>query len=45
MYDNRVVALEQLGELNRLVLRNPVLVMDMMAHPEPADVLRLDPRG
>ena len=42
MYDNRVVVLAQLAELNRLSLRNRVLVMDMMVNPEPANLERRD---
>ncbi|HLL20241.1 MAG TPA: methyl-accepting chemotaxis protein [Rubrivivax sp.] len=40
MYSERAVAIEELGELNRLMLRNRVLVMDMMAFPEPANVAK-----
>ena len=37
-YDDRLVPLSQLGELNRLLNRNRVLVMDMMARPAPANI-------
>ena len=40
MYDDRVVALAELGELNRLINRNRILVMDMMAYPTPANIER-----
>jgi methyl-accepting chemotaxis protein-1 (serine sensor receptor) len=40
MYSERAVAIEELGELNRLMLRNRVLVMDMMAFPEVANVTK-----
>ena len=39
-FDDRVVALGQLGEVNRLLNRNRVLVMDMMAYPTPANLER-----
>jgi methyl-accepting chemotaxis protein len=38
VYEDRTVPLAQLGELTRLVVRNRVLVMDMMAHPAAANV-------
>ncbi len=38
VYEDRTIPLGQLGELNRLIIRNRVLVMDMMAHPEPANL-------
>ena len=38
VYEDRVVALDQLGEIGYLVQRNRVLVMDMMLQPEPANV-------
>ena len=37
-YDERLVPLSQLAELNRLLNRNRVLVMDMMARPTPANI-------
>ncbi|HLL12621.1 MAG TPA: Tar ligand binding domain-containing protein, partial [Rubrivivax sp.] len=40
MYSERAVAIEELGELNRLMLRNRVLVMDMMAFPDVANVAK-----
>ena len=39
-FDDRVVPLSQLGELSRLLNRNRVLVMDMMARPAPANIER-----
>jgi hypothetical protein len=33
VYEDRTVPLAQLGELTRLIMRNRVLVMDMMANP------------
>jgi len=33
---------EQLGDINRLMLRNRILVMDMMAFPEPGNVAKRD---
>ena len=38
VYEDRVVALDQLGEIGYLVQRNRVLVMDMLLQPEPAHV-------
>ena len=38
VYEERVLALEQLGEIGYLVQRNRVLVMDMLLKPEPANV-------
>jgi methyl-accepting chemotaxis protein-1 (serine sensor receptor) len=38
VYEDRVLALEQLGEIGYLVQRNRVLVMDMLLQPEPANV-------
>ena len=37
-YRDRLVPLSQLGELNRLLNRNRILVMDMMARPNPANI-------
>ena len=42
VYEDRVVALEQLGEIGYLVQRNRVLVMDMLLHPEPDNVQSRD---
>jgi methyl-accepting chemotaxis protein len=42
MYEDRTVPVEQLGEVNRLLLRNRVLVMDMMAFPSAQNVARRD---
>jgi methyl-accepting chemotaxis protein-1 (serine sensor receptor) len=38
VYEDRVIALEEIGEVSYLVQRNRVLVMDMMLVPEPAKV-------
>ncbi|MBC7547268.1 MAG: MCP four helix bundle domain-containing protein [Polaromonas sp.] len=38
IYEDRVMALDQLGEIGYLVQRNRVLVMDMLLKPEPANV-------
>ena len=38
VYDERVVPLERLSEINYLVQRNRVLAMDMLLQPEPAHV-------
>ncbi len=40
VYQERVVPLDQLSEINYLVQRNRVLVMDMMLQPEPAHVAK-----
>ena len=37
-YDDRLVPVSQLGELTRLLNRNRVLVMDMIARPTPANI-------
>ena len=42
MYHENVLPLQNLGKINALLLRNRVLVMDMMAHPEPANVEKRD---
>jgi len=42
MYEDRAMPVEQLGDINRLMLRNRILVMDMMAFPEPANVGKRD---
>ena len=38
MYGNSVVALVSLGEVNYLLQRNRVLVMDMVINPDPANI-------
>ncbi|WP_121453983.1 methyl-accepting chemotaxis protein [Acidovorax sp. 106] len=40
VYQDRVLPLEQLGDLGYLVPRNRILVMDMLLHPEPDNVQR-----
>ena len=40
MYEERAVPIEQLGEMNKLMLRNSILVMDMMANPAEANVAK-----
>src|SRR5438477_12932858 len=42
MYEDRAMPVEQLGDINRLMLRNRILVMDMMAFPEPGNVAKRD---
>jgi methyl-accepting chemotaxis protein len=42
MYEDRAVPVEQLGEVNRLLLRNRVLVMDMMAYPGADNIAKWD---
>jgi methyl-accepting chemotaxis protein len=42
MYQDRAVPVEQLGEVNRLLVRNRVLVMDMMAFPAAPNVAKRD---
>jgi len=42
MYEDRAVPIEQLGEINKLVLRNCVLVMDMMYIPIESNVINRD---
>jgi len=42
IYEDRTIPLQQLGEINRLMMRDRVLVMDMMAHPEPANIEKRD---
>ena len=42
VYEDRAVPLVQLEEIGQLVARNRVLVMDMIMHPEPANVERRD---
>ncbi len=37
-FDDRVVPLDQLGQISYLMQRNRVLNMDMLLHPEPANV-------
>jgi len=38
VYEDRTVALGQLAEINRIALRNRILVMDVMANPAPTNV-------
>ncbi len=38
VYEDRVIALDQLGEVGYLVQRNRVLIMDMMLQPQPDHV-------
>ena len=38
VYEDRTVPLGQLGEVNRLMQRNRILVMDMMLHPVTANI-------
>jgi methyl-accepting chemotaxis protein-1 (serine sensor receptor) len=40
VYEDRVLPLEQLGDLGYLVPRNRILVMDMLLHPEPDNVAK-----
>ena len=40
MYEERAVPIEQIGEMNKLMLRNRILVMDMMANPAEANVAK-----
>jgi methyl-accepting chemotaxis protein-1 (serine sensor receptor) len=42
VYEDRIVPLEQLGEINYLVQRNRVLVMDMLLHPAAANIHKRD---
>src|SRR5437773_4210245 len=42
MYEDRAVPIEQLGEINKLLLRNRVLVMDMMSFPAEANLAKRD---
>ena len=42
MYHQNVVSLRSLGQVNALILRNRILVMDMMANPEPSNVDKRD---
>ena len=42
MYEDRAMPIEQLGAINKLLLRNRVLVMDMMAFPAEANVAKRD---
>jgi methyl-accepting chemotaxis protein-1 (serine sensor receptor) len=42
VYEDRTVPLGQLAEIGQLVVRNRVLVMDMMSHPNPANIERRD---
>ena len=40
VYEDRVVPLEQLGDLGYLVPRSRILVMDMLLHPQPDNILK-----
>jgi methyl-accepting chemotaxis protein len=42
MYHDRAVPVEQLGDVDRLLVRNRVLVMDMMAFPNAQNIARRD---
>ena len=42
MYEDRAIPVEQLGEVNRLLVRNRVLVMDMMAFPTAQNIAKRD---
>ncbi|MBI5255146.1 MAG: MCP four helix bundle domain-containing protein [Burkholderiales bacterium] len=42
IYQERLVPLQYLADINRLLLRNRILVMDMMIHPEPANIDKRD---
>jgi methyl-accepting chemotaxis protein len=42
IYEDRARPIAQLGEVNKLLLRNRVLVMDMMAFPTEANIARRD---
>ncbi|MFN4115652.1 MAG: methyl-accepting chemotaxis protein [Inhella sp.] len=42
VYEDRTVALGQLAEVNRIALRNRILVMDVMANPAPTNVEKRD---
>jgi methyl-accepting chemotaxis protein-1 (serine sensor receptor) len=42
MYEDRAMPIEQLGAINKLLLRNRILVMDMMAFPTEANVAKRD---
>ena len=42
IYENRARPIAELGEVNKLLLRNRILVMDMMAFPTEANIARRD---
>ena len=42
MYEDRTVPIEELSSINRLLLRNRILVMDMMAFPTEANIAKRD---
>ncbi|HUG26199.1 methyl-accepting chemotaxis protein [Piscinibacter sp.] len=42
IYEDRAQPIAQLGELNKLLLRNRILVMDMMSFPTEANIARRD---
>ena len=42
MYEERAMPIEQLGAINKLLLRNRILVMDMMAFPAEANLAKRD---
>jgi methyl-accepting chemotaxis protein len=42
MYEERAKPIEQLGEINKLLLRNRILVMDMMSFPNEANIDKRD---
>src|SRR5687767_2510851 len=42
IYEDRTKPIEQLGEINKLLLRNRILVMDMMAFPNEANIDKRD---
>ena len=42
MYEDRAVPVQQLSDVNRLLLRNRVLVMDMMAFPSAQNIAKRD---
>ena len=42
VYEDRVVCLDQLGQIDYLLQRNRVLVMDMMLRPDPANIANRD---
>jgi methyl-accepting chemotaxis protein len=42
MYEQRAKPIEQLGEINKLMLRNRILVMDMMSFPNEANINKRD---
>jgi methyl-accepting chemotaxis protein-1 (serine sensor receptor) len=40
VYEDRTVALAQLSEINRITLRNRILMMDAMGNPDPANITK-----